>query len=100
MLDAGVRVVFAVRLKAWTMPVLMAQACPHVVYINWTGIEKEIRKLFQTRVQSSLMSGPYQNEKKSSVKLQIYANYFMIVLTSLILRVDDFVNVLYVRYYQ
>jgi hypothetical protein len=77
------------------MSVLMARACYHVVYIraNWTGIEKEIKKLFQTRVQSSPMPDPYQN-KKSSVKLQMYGNYFMMVLTWLILRVAEFVDVL------
>jgi hypothetical protein len=39
-------------------------------------------------------------QKKSSVKFQIYANYFIMVLTWLILRVSDFVDVLYVRYFQ
>jgi hypothetical protein len=37
-------------------------------------------------------------QKKGSVKLQICGNYFMMVLTWLILRVADFV--LHVRYYQ
>lgn len=32
------------QIKARTMPLLMARACPHVVYINLTGIEKEIKK--------------------------------------------------------
>jgi hypothetical protein len=37
------------------------------------------------------------SEKKSVTKLQINGDYFMMVLTWLILRVADFVDVLYVR---
>jgi hypothetical protein len=67
MLDAGVRGVFAVRLKARTVPVLTARICHPVVYINWTGIEKEIKELFQTGVQSPLTSGPFGNKKKKKL---------------------------------
>jgi hypothetical protein len=79
------------------MPVLAARVCHPAVYINWTGIEKEIKELFQTGVQSPLTSGPYGNKKNNSIKLHIYGNYFMMALTWLILRVADFVDVLYVR---
>jgi len=56
------RVVFAARLKARTMSVLMAGECHRVVYMNWSGSEKNVKELFQTRVQSSLMSSLYQNK--------------------------------------
>jgi hypothetical protein len=99
MLDAGVRVVFTVRLKVRSMPVLMAWACPHVVYMA-------SKKRNQKAVSDSgseftdIQSLSEHTKKESSVTLQIYANYFMIVLTWLILQVADFVGVLYERYYQ
>ena len=40
----------------------MAGECHRVVYMNWSGSEKNVKELFQTRVQSSLMSSLYQNK--------------------------------------
>jgi len=47
MLDDGMRAVFAARLKARTVSVLMAGECHRVVYMNWSGSEKMSKSYFK-----------------------------------------------------